>query len=153
MSALSGTLLDFGITPLAGIPTLLEFVPSEAGVKGGNLFTAKPVAVTVDPDGDWSVTLESTDDMVPAGIFYTVRINQGSTWWDFYGPKLFIPDGTWTLDSLPGAPLAANAVLVSLDPPPSGYRGWYLNAPGPGEPLGDPDDPDSSGTGILEIVS
>ena len=153
MAALSGTLLDFGITPLAGIPTRLEFVASEAGSKDGTLFTAKPVLVNVAPDGAWSVELESTDGMIPAGIYYTIRINQGYSWWDFYGVKVFLPDGEWTVDTLPGAPLAAENVLVSLDPPPVGYRGWYLNAPGPGNPPGDPDDPESSGTGILEIVS
>lgn len=57
------------------------------------------------------------------------------------------------IQDLPGAPISSATVLVQLAPPPPGYRGWYLNAPGPGEPVGDPDDPASSGTGILEIVS
>ena len=69
---------------------------------------------------------------------------------------------SWTFNPYPnGGPISELApvdltiysVLVSLDPPPPGYRGWYLNAPGPGQPPGDPDDPASSGTGILEIVS
>ena len=57
------------------------------------------------------------------------------------------------IEELPGVPASVSSVLVQLAPPPPGYRGWYLNAPGPGEPVGDPDDPASSGTGILEIVS
>ena len=61
--------------------------------------------------------------------------------------------GGGSISDLDGPDLSAHSVLVSLDPPPPGYRGWYLNAPGPGLPPGDPDDPASSGTGILEIVS
>ena len=56
------------------------------------------------------------------------------------------------IDELVGDVLSIYSVLVAMTVPP-GYKGWYLNAPGPGQPLGDPDDPDSSGTGILEIVS
>lgn len=62
------------------------------------------------------------------------------------------PNGGMISD-LAGVDLSIYSVLVSLSPPPPGYKGWYLNAPGPGQPLGDPDDPASSGTGILEIVS
>lgn len=58
-----------------------------------------------------------------------------------------------TIGNLAGPNLTTYSVLVSLDPPPAGYKGWYLNAPGAGLPPGDPDDPESSGTGILEIVS
>jgi len=57
------------------------------------------------------------------------------------------------IDELAPTALTTGSVLISLDDPPPGYRGWYLNAPGPGQPLGDPDDVASSGTGILEIVS
>lgn len=56
------------------------------------------------------------------------------------------------IDELAGDALSIYSVLVSLTLPPT-YKGWYLNAPGPGLPPGDPDDPASSGTGILEIVS
>ena len=68
----------------------------------------------------------------------------------------------WTINPYPsGGPigelaskdLTTYSVLVSLNPPPPGYVGWYLNAPGPGMDPGDPDDPASSGTGILEMVS
>lgn len=57
------------------------------------------------------------------------------------------------IGNLDGPNLDVYSVLVSLAPPPPGYKGWYLNAAGPGNPPGDPDDPLSSGTGILEIVS
>lgn len=57
------------------------------------------------------------------------------------------------ISELGGPDLTAYSVLVSLDPPPPGYKGWYLNAAGEGNDPGDPDDPESSGTGILEIVS
>lgn len=57
------------------------------------------------------------------------------------------------IGSLTDRDLSIYSVLVSLSPPPPGYRGWYLNAPGPGAPVGDPNNPSSSGTGILEMVS
>src|SRR5690606_33558062 len=125
------------------------FTPSHGGVKGSKLLTDKPVEATLDqPTGVWTVPLESTDGIVPAGAFYTVSIDQGMHHFDVLELRIYLPEGTWTLGTLPGAPLQPNYVLVSLSPPPVGYRGWYLNSG-----IGDPNNPAESGTGILEIVS
>jgi hypothetical protein len=51
------------------------------------------------------------------------------------------------IGTLASVDLSIYSVLVSLTLPP-GYKGWWLHA-GPG----DPDDPETSGTGMLRIVS
>lgn len=152
------TLSDFGLQSLVDKLPRVLFKPSSAGVKGARMFPSTPVAAVFDSVGNGSVTLESTDGVVPA-VHYTVSIEHLQpggqyTHFDLMGLQVFVPDGfVGSLTDLPGTPLAPNVVLVSLAPPPAGYTGWYMNAPGPGNDPGDPNDPASSGTGILEIVS
>lgn len=157
MPTITFTLSDFGLASLASKLPTVKFVPSGAGVAGDRLFTSTPVtAVMVGDVG--TVTLAATDGVTPTA-WYTVQIehlNPGGeyTHFDLLDFKVFVPeDYDGPLTGLPGSPLEPNMVLVSLSPPPTGYTGWYLNAPGPGNPPGDPNNPASSGTGILEIVS
>lgn len=157
MAVVTGTLTDFGLQSLADKSPTVIFKFTGAGTLGSNLFASTPVVVTPAADGTFSVDLQPTDGVVPAG-WYTVSIEhlkEGGkyTHFDVLGYKLFVPITGGALGDLPDAPLSPATVLVSLDPPPPGYKGWYLNAAGPGEPPGDPNDPASSGTGILEIVS
>ena len=157
MPLVYGTLSDFSLQSLVPYYPVLKFTPSGPGVKGRRLFSERPVEAPVASDGSSSVVLESTDGVVPK-VWYTVSIeylNSGGeyTSLDVLGYRLYVPAPGGAIGDLPDAPLSADTVLVSLSPPPAGYKGWYLNAPGPGNPPGDPDDPASSGTGILEIVS
>ncbi|WP_431863033.1 hypothetical protein [Microbacterium algeriense] len=157
MATIYGTLSDFGLDALTPYMPVVRFTPSGAGVKGKRLFAERPVDATVSSNGDFAVLLEPTDGVTPP-VWYTVSIeylNEGGryTSYDVLGYKLRVPAPGGAIGELPDVPLSPDTVLVSLDPPPPGYKGWYLNAPGPGNPPGDPDDPATSGTGVLEIVS
>ena len=158
MAIVTGRLSDFGLQSLAQYSPTLKFVPSGPGVKGGRLFSSTPVEAVVSSSGSWSVALEPTDGVVPE-VWYSVQIEHlgavtgEPTHFDLLNFRLYVPVGGGDIGGFPGVPMSPETVLVSLDPPPPGYRGWYLNAPGPGMDPGDPNDPASSGTGILEIVS
>ncbi|WP_309129487.1 hypothetical protein [Microbacterium sp.] len=157
MATIWGTLSDFGLEALTPFKPVLKFLPSGPGVKGNRLFSSRPVEAPVNATGAFSVLLEPTDGVIPKA-WYTVSIeylNPGGeyTSYDLLNYRLLVPAPGGAIGELPDTPLSADTVLVSLAPPPPGYKGWYLNAPGPGQDPGDPNDPASSGTGILEIVS
>lgn len=157
MATIYGTLSDFSLQSLAPYMPVLKFTPSSPGVKGRRLFSERPVEAAVAADGSFAVLLEPTDGVTPQ-VWYTVSIeylNEAGkfTSYDVLGYKLRVPAPGGAIGELPDVPLSPDTVLVSLAPPPPGYKGWYLNAPGPGNPPGDPNDPASSGTGVLEIVS
>lgn len=157
MAAVTYTLTDFGLQSLADKSPRVIFTPSSAGVKGTRLFPSTPIVSIPDVTGMGAVQLEPTDGVIPT-VWYNVSIEHLQpggqyTHYDLLNYRLFVPTTGGPIGDLPDSPLAPDVVLVSLAPPPAGYRGWYLNAPGPGNPPGDPNDPASSGTGILEIVS
>lgn len=157
MVAVTYTLTDFGLQTLTGKSPRVIFTPSGAGVKIEQLFPSTPIVSIPDASGHGVVDLEPTDGVVPS-VWFTVSIEHLQpggqyTHYDVLDYRLFVPYGGGEIGSLPDAPLSPSTVLVSLDPPPAGYVGFYLNAAGPNEDPGDPNDPASSGTGILEIVS
>lgn len=144
MPTITFTLSDFGLASLASKLPTVKFVPSGAGVAGSRLFASTPVtAVMVGDEG--TVTLQATDGVVPIA-WYTVQIehlNPGGeyTHFDLLDFKLFIPEGyDGPISGLPGTPLSPYTVLVSLDEPPAGYKGWWLYSPAAGQtmPLDDP---------------
>lgn len=151
-------LSDFGLATFAGKLPKVMFTASGPGVKGNRLLASTPIVSIPNAAGAGTVTLESTDGVTPE-VWYEVSIEHlqpggKHNHYEVVNLRIYIPDGYYgPLAALPDAPLSAQTVLVSLNPPPPGYKGWYLNAPGPGLPPGDPDNPASSGTGILEIVS
>ena len=152
-----GTLTDFGLQSLAAKDPRVIFTASSAGTLGRRLFSSDPIIAIPAADGSFTVDLQPTDGIVPE-VWYEVSIEHLNasgkfTHYDVLGYKLFVPFVGGDIGDMPDAPLSPQTVLVSLAPPPAGYVGWYLNAPGPGEDPGDPNDPASSGTGILEIVS
>lgn len=144
MAVVTGTLSDFGLQSLVGKSPIITFTASSAGVKGGRLFSTTPIRVTPDAAGAFSVTLEATDGVVPE-VWYQVGIEHLQTGgeythYDVLGYRLYVPDAGGQIGSLPGVPLSPQNVLVSLDPPPPGYRGWWLYSPAQGQtmPLDDP---------------
>lgn len=157
MALVTGELNDFGLQPLAAKDPRVIFTASSSGTLGRKLFSSDPIVVYPAPDGTFTVDLQPTDGVVPE-VWYEVSIehlNESGrfTHYDVLGYRLFVPITGGELGDLPEAPLSPSTVLVSLDPPPPGYNGFYLNAAGPGVDPGDPNDPTSSGTGIFEIVS
>lgn len=144
MSVINFTLLDFGLASLAPMSPTVKFIPSGAGIAGGRLFSSTPVVATMTGAAG-TVTLTSTDGVVPEA-YYTVQIEHLQaggqyTHFDILGFKVYVPDGyIGPLTGLPGVPLSPSSVLVSLDPPPAGYKGWWLYSPATGQtmPLDDP---------------
>ena len=144
MAVVTGTLSDFGLQSLVGRDPIVTFTASSAGVKGGRLFTSTPIKVTPDAAGAVSVNLEPTDGVVPE-VWYRVSIEHLQlggeyTHFDLLDFRLYVPEVGGPIGSLPGTPLSPFYVLVSLDPPPAGYRGWWLYSPAEGQemPLNDP---------------
>lgn len=144
MPTITFTLSDFGLASIASKLPTVKFVPSGAGIAGDRLFTSTPVtAVMVGDVG--TVTLAATDGVTPE-VWYTVQIehlNPGGeyTHFDLLGMQVLVPDGyEGPITGLPGVPLSPDSVLVSLDPPPAGYKGWWLYSPAAGQemPLDDP---------------
>lgn len=144
MAVVTFTLTDFGLETLTDKSPRVIFTPSSAGVKGAQLFPTTPIVAIPDAAGNGSVTLESTDGVVPT-VWYTVSIEHLQpggkyTHYDVLNYRMFVPEQGGPIGSLPGAPLSPQSVLVSLDPPPPGYRGWWLYSPAQGQemPLDDP---------------
>lgn len=145
MAVVTFTLTDFGLQSLSDRSPRVIFTPSGAGVKGTRLFPSTPIVVIPDSAGAGSATLEATDGVVPAA-WYTVSIEHLQpggeyTHFDVLNLRLYIPEGyNGPLAQLPGTPLSPNTVLVSLDAPPAGYKGWWLYSPAIGQtmPLNDP---------------
>lgn len=144
MAVVTFTLTDFGLDTLTDKSPRVIFTPSSAGVKGAQLFPTTPIVAIPDAAGNGSVTLEATDGVVPT-VWYTVSIEHLQpggeyTHYDVLNYRLFVPEQGGPIGSLPGAPLSPQSVLVSLDPPPPGYRGWWLYSPAQGQvmPLDDP---------------
>lgn len=144
MPTITFTLSDFGLASLASKFPTVKFVPSNAGVAGNRLFSSTPVSAVMVGDAG-TVTLAATDGVVPT-VWYSVRIehlNPGGeyTHFDLLDVKLYIPEGyNGPISELPGTPLSPYTVLVSLDTPPAGYKGWWLYSPAEGQtmPLDDP---------------
>lgn len=145
MATITGTLSDFGLEPLSDRAPIIRFIPSAAGVNGARLFASTPITVTPAPDGSFAVELASTDGVVP-DAWYTVQIehlNSGGvpTHFDVLGLRIYVPlDYDGPMSELPGVPLSPDTVLVSLDLPPQGFKGYWLYSPADGQemPLDDP---------------
>lgn len=153
MATIYGTLTDFGLQTLAPYKPVLKFTPSGPGVKGRKVFSGRPVEVPVASSGAFSVLLEPTDGVTPK-VWYTVSIeylNDGGqyTSLDILGYRLFVPAPGGAIGDLPGAPLSSDTVLVGLNPPPPGYRGWWLYSPAEGEEM----PADETGIGDLRMVA
>lgn len=144
MPTISFTLTDFGLATLTDKSPRVIFTPSSAGVKGTRLLPTTPIVAIPDASGNGTVALESTDGVVPA-VWYTVSIEHLQpggqyTHYDLLEYRLYVPENGGPIGSLPGVPLSPTTVLVSLDPPPPGYKGFWLYSPAAGQemPLDDP---------------
>lgn len=145
MATITFTLSDFGLQSLASKFPVVRFAPSGAGIHGGNIFFSTPVEVVPDAAGNAVVELVPTEGVVPV-VWYEVQIEHLGpggqyTHFDVLDLRIHIPEGyNGPLSKLPNVPLSPTTVLVSLDQPPAGYRGWWLYSPARGQemPLDDP---------------
>lgn len=144
MAVVTYTLTDFGLQSLADKEPRVIFRASGAGVKVGRLFPSTPIVSIPNTAGEGSVNLEPTDGLVPE-VWFEVAIEHlkpGGQYkhFDILGYRLYVSATGGAIGDMPGAPLSPQTVLVSLDDPPAGYRGWWLYSPAIGQtmPLDDP---------------
>ena len=124
MPTLTGSLSDIGLAPLVGQATKIELSPSVAAVDGnGRVFASKPVEVTPNAAGGFSVDLASTTNLRPQGAHWVMRliwrVNGSHMGWDFPPFKLHIGQDDLSLaDAIQGDPSAwAQLLHVGVNPP------------------------------------
>ena len=128
MPVISGSLSDIGLAPLTGASPLLRFTPSSAAVDGnGRVFASKPVEVTPNSAGAFSVTLASTLNLVPKGTHWRLEVlfrsssadGAGYTHSDFPPLKVFVGSADASIaDAVAGDPaLWASLLHVGTTPP------------------------------------
>lgn len=136
MPTVTGKLADVGLEPLAGFSPVLQFAPSEpAADSTGRIFASKPVEVTPASNGSFSVTLASTDGIIPARAHWVMSIGfrnpdgymSGSGYFskDFPDWPIRVPAAGGVLADLIDLPAAPDMVWVDITPPPEG-RGYLF---------------------------
>ena len=123
-AAVTGKLSDFGLQPVAGLYPEIEFVASGPAVaSGGRLLITEPVRTTPTSDGDFTVNLQTSDDVVPLGTHYTMNVK----WLDSAGNyvrvdspnwKMRVPTGGGAIADLIQLPFGAALVVTSPTAPP-----------------------------------
>lgn len=101
MATVSGNLSDLELEPLSGRFPRLFFRLDRPAATGSNVIvTAKVQAIVDDTTGAFTVSVVSTDELIPAGVRYTITAD-----WDA-GQSLDvltglrIPLGDWTMADL-----------------------------------------------------
>ncbi|MFJ4026017.1 hypothetical protein ACIPWF_00825 [Paenarthrobacter sp. NPDC089989] len=146
-------LSDFGLEPIAGLQPEIEFQPSDPGLgTGGKLMATAPIRAVPDSNGNGTLQLHTTDDILPAGVHYKIVIR----WLDGKGKfiradnpnwKLQVPAGGGAIADLARLPLGPALVITSPTPPALwvGLAAMWLQM----DPS-DPDNPDNpANTGDL----
>lgn len=144
MVAVTYTLTDFGLQSLADRSPRVIFTASGAGTKGARLFPTTPIVSIPETNGSGTVNLEPTDGVSPE-VWYTVSIEHLQpggqyTHFDILDYRLYVAPIGGPIGNMPGVPLSPANVYVSLDPPPAGFKGFWLYQPTTGQtmPLNDP---------------
>ena len=130
MAVVSYTLSDMGLASLAAYSPRLVFTPSGPAVKGSILFASRPIGSTPNTFGEGTVTLSSTETMIPE-TWYTLTI----TWLDSAGNyiskdfpdwKIRVPAADGDLSDMIDAPAPGYLIWFGPEPPinPSEYTGW-----------------------------
>jgi hypothetical protein len=94
LATFSGPLTDFGLSSLTAASTTVIFYPHDTGAsRSGGILAKDPVVATLS-GGTWSVQLYTTDDVFPAGAYYTLEVKRlNQTLWDNPTWKLYAPSG------------------------------------------------------------
>lgn len=147
MATVTGTLNDFNLSSLASYSPRIIFTASQLSAAPGRLLSTKPVIVTPSSGGAFTVELQSTTQLRPAGVYYTVRVEwldggAGYVGVDISDWKLFVPDSGGNIADLTDAAPGSSLIWVGLVPPPGPLRPgqlWVVM-----NPL-NPDDPANTG--------
>lgn len=120
MPNINGTLTDVGFDDLDGVNGELWWHPrfesgSMSSRPGSRLFPSRPVKATLSGD-DWTVTVASTDAMVPL-TWYELEARYFDSAGNFcrsdwYAPRVFVGPDDSDFSDLPISPNDADAVLV-----------------------------------------
>lgn len=143
MATVTGKLLDFGLASINGKQPTLTFQANKPAISSvGTMLVTDPISVTPSSNGEFTVTLAATEDLMTDGVYYRVEaewlapdLNYVRA--DFPDWQLFVPTGGGTMSDLLKSP--ANRTLVIKSP----------TDPGPGFGPGtmwlqiDPADPDN----------
>jgi hypothetical protein len=153
MATVTGKLLDFGLASINGLNPVLVFQANKPAVTStGSFLVTDPLEVTPASNGDFTVTLSTTDDLVSDDVFYTMSaewrapdLNYARA--DFPEWKVYVPTGGGNLADLIKQPANRSMVIKSpTNPGPYFGKGalWLQIDPA------DPDNPANPGnTGDL----
>lgn len=134
MPTVSGTLSDIGLAPLTGLKPELRFTPSSPAVdREGRVFASKPVEVTPNSAGAFTVTLAPTSGLLPVGTHWRVQVlhrspsadASGFTVSDFLPLKIFVAGDTTIGDAI-GEFTPNDFVYVGEDAPNSAKSAYMF---------------------------
>lgn len=132
MPVVTGVLSDFGLATLAAFNPEIVFTPSGPAISATRLLATKPIKVTPDPDGSFSLTLAPTNSMHPV-TWYTISVQWldsagGYIGIDFPDWQLFIDNAGGNIIDLLNIPANPAQVWVSTTAPDNPTPGlWWLN--------------------------
>lgn len=147
MAIVTGDLYHFDWKTVSGRQPVLRFHPhAQSGTlsrRDNRLLSHTPVDATITGT-TWEINLVPTVGTIPVSWFELELIELGDageyirSWW--WGAKIHVPVEDMDFKDLPGGPLSPESVWVGLTPPPTGWLGYWLYSPAPGEemPLDDP---------------
>lgn len=137
MPTVTGTLADIGLQDLAAFSPVLQFAPSEpAADSQGRIFATRPVEVVPASSGAFSVTLATTDGIIPARAHWVLSIGwrnpdgymAGAGYFskDFPSWPIRVPAAGGLLADMIDVPARSDMVWVGITPPPEsrGYLFW-----------------------------
>jgi len=149
MAEVTGRASDFIWGALNNRAPIIRWHPRSAqgsvSLRNEQLMPHRPVDVTWLNATDWTINLVPTMGGTVPETWFEIEIielalGEGYTnrWW--WPNKVQVPPEGGAFKDLPGAPISPEAVWVSLDPPPTGWPGWWLYSPAADQemPLDDP---------------
>lgn len=137
MPTVTGTLSDIGLGNLAAFNPVLQFAPSEpAASPGGRIFPTRPVEVTPNSAGAFTVNLATTDGIIPRRAHWVLSIGwrnpdgymSGSGYFakDFPTWPIRVPAGGGQLVDMLDIAATIDMIYVGVTPPhpDTGYLFW-----------------------------
>ena len=129
MPIIAGTLTDFGAVPLAAAQAEITFSPSGVAASNSGIFATRPVKVSPNNAGSFTVNLLATTLLRP-DVWYTVRISWldsdgGYVAIDFADWKVRVPPEGGNLQDLIDAPVRGGLVWIGPSAPdPTVFDTW-----------------------------
>lgn len=135
MPKITGTLTDFGFSPMPGMNPRLYFQHNTPGVSGAAIMSTKRIEVIPVKNGLWEAELVASARIAPAG-FYTITLE-----WseppsrkrisERFPGRLYVPAEGGILADILRVPANPALVWTGTEPPPNPTPGtWWLNDDG-----------------------